>query len=163
MLSALLPLLVIKSQYLERYPPLYHHLFHLVEDINGILLNKMMTRQQMTDLLTCADVYVSLHRAEGFGRGMAEAMFLGKPVIATNYSGNTDFMTTTNSYPVAFKLRPITAEDHRFQPAFATIYDVGQVWAEPDIDEAAARMAMLYEQPANGVEKGYQAADDIHL
>jgi glycosyltransferase involved in cell wall biosynthesis len=155
------PLLVIKSQYLERYPPLYHRLFRLVEDINGVLINKVITRQQMTDLLACADIYVSLHRAEGFGLGMAEAMLLGKPVIATNYSGNTDFMTSVNSYPVVFKLREITAEDHHFQPDFETVYEVGQVWAEPDIDQAAMWMTHLYEHPTSGLEKGEQASRDI--
>ena len=52
----------------------------------------------MLDLIHCCDVYVSLHRAEGFGLGMAEAMKMGKAVIATNYSGNTDF--TKRKMPV---------------------------------------------------------------
>ena len=58
----------------------------------------------MAALFARADCYVSLHRAEGFGLTLAEAMALGKPVIATGFSGNTDFMTPANSYLVDWKL-----------------------------------------------------------
>ena len=56
----------------------------------------------MLSLMTSIDCYVSLHRSEGFGLGMAEAMALEKPVIATNYSGNCEFVTETTGYPIAF-------------------------------------------------------------
>jgi glycosyltransferase involved in cell wall biosynthesis len=155
------PLLVVKSQYLERYPTLYRKLSRLVEQTGGVFISGVLTRQQMTDLLACADIYISLHRAEGFGLGMAEAMKLGKPVIGTNYSGNTDFMTPENSYPVDFKLRPITPDDHYYQPDFETVYEAGQLWAEPDIDQAADFMARLYEHPQLREHSGAQAARDI--
>lgn len=155
------PLLVIKSQYLERYPALYRRLSALVEQTGGVFINDVLTRQQMTDLLTCADIYASLHRAEGFGLGMAEVMYLGKPVIGTNYSGNTDFMTPENSFPVDFKLRPIVQGDHFYQPDFEAVYEAGQLWAEPDIDQAAGFMARLYEHPELRERTGAQAARDI--
>ncbi len=66
----------------------------------------------MVALLACADAYVSLHRSEGFGLGMAESMYLGKPVIGTAYSGNVDFMTQENSYLVDYRIKRITMRDH---------------------------------------------------
>lgn len=91
-------------------------------------------------LYASADVLVSLHRAEGFGLHLMEAMTLGKPVIATRWSGNMDFMTAENSCLVGFELGPVRA----VHPAYAA--ELGrpeQVWAEPDIDEAAAWMRRL--------------------
>ena len=61
----------------------------------------------MAALFARADCYVSLHRAEGFGLTLAESMALGKPVIATGFSGNTDFMTPANSYLVDWALTEV--------------------------------------------------------
>lgn len=155
------PLLVIKAQFLEQYIGLYHHFARLVEDVGGVLINGSLTRQQTTDLMACTDAYVSLHRAEGFGFGMAEAMLLKKPVIATMYSGNTDFMTPENSYPVNASMHEITSDDHYFQPEYEAIYEPGQQWAEPDIDHAAALMRQVYENRDEARQRGEQAARDI--
>jgi glycosyltransferase involved in cell wall biosynthesis len=76
------------------------------------------------------DLYVSLHRSEGFGYTMAEAMWLGVPVVATGYSGNMDFMSESNSYPVRYRETVVRENDCPFQ--------LGTVWAEPDIGHAAA-------------------------
>ena len=92
---------------------------------------------------------------------MAEAMALGKPVIETSYSGNTDFMTAENSYPVGYVLRQITEQDHQFQPECANVYRPGMFWAEPDIRQAAVWMQYLYENPGEGRQRGQKAAAEI--
>ena len=82
---------------------------------------------------------MSLHRAEGFGLAMAEAMWLGKPVIATGYSGNLDFMTAENSLLVDYQLVPI-GRGRRPYPADGE-------WADPDIEHAASLMRQVFDDP----------------
>ena len=96
------------------------------------VIEETLTRQEMLSLMSAADCYVSLHRSEGFGLGMAEAMALGKPVIGTSYSGNTDFLMEETGYPVPYTLRKVDPDEY--------IHTVGQVWADPD--EAAGASAM---------------------
>jgi glycosyltransferase involved in cell wall biosynthesis len=81
------------------------------------------------DLHRACDCFVSLHRAEGFGRGIAEAMMLGKPTIVTGYSGNMDFTTPGTSALVDHRLRPLGSDEYPF--------GAGQSWAEPDVSHAA--------------------------
>lgn len=88
-------------------------------------------------LLASCDAFVSLHRAEGFGLPIAEAMALGKPVVATGWSGNMDFMNAENALPVGFRL--IAVED----PTGRYPSDTASVWADPDIDGAADAMRRL--------------------
>jgi glycosyltransferase involved in cell wall biosynthesis len=113
--------------------------------VNGLLLDIDMSRYQMMNLLNCCDSYVSLHRAEGFGLGMAEAMYLGRPVIATGYSGNTDFTKLSNSCQVGYSLREITVEELRFNRNAEHTYCPGLLWADPDVGQAARWMRILYE------------------
>lgn len=84
------------------------------------------------------DCYVSLHRSEGLGLTMAEAMALGKPVIATGYSGNLDFMDERNSYLVPYDVVEV--------PPSWWAYAPGATWAEPDVDEAARLMRRVWEE-----------------
>jgi glycosyltransferase involved in cell wall biosynthesis len=91
----------------------------------------------MYDLIKVCDCYISLHRAEGFGLGMAEAMYLGKPVIATAYSGNLDFMNEENSCLVDYEL--IEVKDGEYP------YASGQVWADPNIRTARSFMRRIFE------------------
>jgi glycosyltransferase involved in cell wall biosynthesis len=104
-----------------------------------IVIDRMCSRDEMLSLIRVADCYVSLHRSEGFGLGMAEAMAFGKPVIGTNYSGNTDFLSEQTGFPVAYTLRPV--EDGEY------IFAAGQSWAEPDEDAAAAAMRTVFFDP----------------
>ena len=104
---------------------------------NVILLDKLMTRAQAYGLIGMADCFVSLHRSEGFGLGLAEAMLMGKPVIATGYSGNMDFMNRENSLLVDYEMVEIN-EDR-------PIYTRGNFWAEPSIKQAAAYMRQVFE------------------
>jgi len=101
------------------------------------ILRGIWKRNDMLALLACTDCYVSLHRSEGFGIGLAEAMALGKPVIATGFSGNADFLTAQTGYPVPYQLRPVASAEY---PHFA-----GNFWAEPDVGAAAELMRRVFE------------------
>ena len=100
-----------------------------------ILLERELTDSETKNLVRCSDAFVSLHRSEGFGRFLAEAMLLGKPVIATNYSGNVDFMTPEVACLVGYNLIPVQPEAYPFWQ--------GQVWADPDVEEAAHWMRKI--------------------
>jgi glycosyltransferase involved in cell wall biosynthesis len=114
-----------------------------------IWLNETLSRQQVYDLQSVCDALVSLHRSEGFGLGPAEAMFLGKPVIATNWSGNTEFMRPNNSLPVNYRLVEIEKD--------IGVYRAGQIWAEPDVAHAASLMRRVVEDDALRTDISAQA------
>jgi glycosyltransferase involved in cell wall biosynthesis len=94
-----------------------------------------------------------LHRAEGFGLTMAEAMALGKPTIATGYSGNLEFMSPDNSYLVGWREGTV--------PAGCRPYREGLKWAEPDLDEAASLLRRVYERPEEARRVGEVARADL--
>jgi glycosyltransferase involved in cell wall biosynthesis len=135
--------LVLKVLNLERHTDVAQWLRPAVAAVNGILIAEDLSNNDLIDLFMCADVYVSLHRSEGFGFGLAEAMALGKPVIATAYSGNLDFSTMANSCQVSYRLREITSDDHLFNSDVADVYQRGAMWAEPDVGQAARWMQLL--------------------
>jgi len=120
---------------------------------NILLLDEMLPRARAYGLIAMADCFVSLHRSEGFGLGLAEAMLLGKPVIATGYSGNLDFMNRENSLLVDYKIVEI-AEDR-------PIYTKGNFWAEPSIEHAAACMRQVYEHRDEANERALRAQPEI--
>ena len=109
------------------------------------------SRAETLGLIAAADAYLSLHRAEGFGFTIAEAMALGKPVIATGYSGNLDFMDEANSYPVRCALE---TTDRQIGD-----YAAGTVWASPDLDQAAAFMRRVRDEPDAARQLGRAAAE----
>ena len=104
-------------------------------------------------LMAECDAYVSLHRAEGFGLTIAEAMALGKPAIATGYSGNLEFMTPENSYLVPYELVAI--------PRGCDPYPAGALWAEPDLDVAARLMREVWERREEAAARGERARVEI--
>ena len=104
------------------------------------LITSRMTRDEILGLNSVCDAFVSLHRSEGFGRCIAESMWLGKPVIATNYSGSRDFAREGTACVVDYRLIPI--QEGRY-PCWQ-----GQVWADPDIEHAAWFMRKLLNDPA---------------
>ncbi len=118
-----------------------------------ILLEEYLDAAERDSLMAACDCYVSLHRSEGLGLTMAEAMAWGKPVIATGYSGNLQFMTESNSFLVRWA--PVAI------PAGADPYPAGATWAEPDLQHAAALMRHVLEQPQDASSKGARAAADI--
>jgi glycosyltransferase involved in cell wall biosynthesis len=95
-----------------------------------------MPRPDVAALLASCDAYVSLHRSEGFGFTMAEAMLLGKPTVATAYSGNLDFMTAENSFLVNYER---VALEKDYPP-----YPKGAVWAQPAEEHAAVLMRRVF-------------------
>jgi glycosyltransferase involved in cell wall biosynthesis len=123
------------------------------ENSNIFLLDETMDRAKVNCLLQSVDCYVSLHRSEGFGLVMAEAMGLGKPVIGTNWSGNTDFMNPTNSCTVNYQLKQI---GENIGP-----YQADQIWAEPDIDHAAFYMRSIVRNPQSYRDIGAAGRETI--
>ena len=117
------------------------------------LLERRLSRFERDGLMNAADCYVSLHRAEGFGYTLAEAMWLGKPVIGTGYSGNLDFMSDRNSYLVDYRMVP-TGPGHDPYPSEGE-------WAEPDIDHAARLMREVFDHREEAARRGARAAGDI--
>jgi glycosyltransferase involved in cell wall biosynthesis len=107
----------------------------------------------MGGLLHHADTVVSLHRAEGFGFVPAQAMAIGKPVIATRYSGNLDYMRDDNAFLVDAEMRPIGAE--------GAPYPAEGEWAEPDVQQAAALMRRVVDHPEEARSRGAEAKRDI--
>jgi glycosyltransferase involved in cell wall biosynthesis len=139
--------LVIKVLNLDRNPRFANWLAEAVASVGGVLIDKDLKDSELVDLVSCCDVYVSLHRSEGFGFGLAEAMALGKPVIATAYSGNLDFAKTSNSCQVGYRLSEITEADHAYDEGARAVYLPGSIWAEPDVAEAARWMQLLSVDP----------------
>jgi glycosyltransferase involved in cell wall biosynthesis len=130
-------LLVVKFSNSHHYPAQRDELLHLVKDWSSIqIIEGHLPKHKIDGLIYNCDCYVSLHRAEGFGLGMAEAMFYGKPVIATGYSSNIEFMNVGNSFLVKYDL-VTTTEDY-------CPYPKGSIWAEPDINHAASLMHYVF-------------------
>jgi glycosyltransferase involved in cell wall biosynthesis len=123
------------------------------EGLDVVMLDGYMSRPELTALMTVSDCYLSLHRSEGFGMTIGEAMLLGKPAIATNYSGNVDFMTAENSYLVDYRIIPLTRD---YGP-----YMRGYVWADPDVAQAAQFIReVALDRPA-AASKGEKARQDV--
>jgi glycosyltransferase involved in cell wall biosynthesis len=129
--------------------------------VGGILIETDMSAVEVASLVSLCDVYVSLHRAEGFGLGIAEAMFFGKPVVATAFSGPEDFLTPTNSCMVGYRPRTIGTGDIYLNPGME-VYEVGKTWAEPDLVQAARWMQGLAARPDDRRRIGHRATEAIH-
>jgi GT2 family glycosyltransferase/glycosyltransferase involved in cell wall biosynthesis len=117
------------------------------------IINRVLSRGDMNDLMGLADCYISLHRCEGFGLTMAEAMALGKPVVATQYSGNLDFMTPENSFLVPYELVEIQKD--------IGYYSKGCIWADPELDRAARLMRYVFENRDVAAAVGRRAREDV--
>jgi hypothetical protein len=146
--------LVIKALNPERDPASHQRLVSAIASHPDItLIDRRLPASERDGLTNTADCYVSLHRAEGFGYTMAESMWAGKPVIATRYSGNLDFMNDENSYLVDYRLVPIGSGNEPY-PAAGT-------WAEPDVEHAARLMREVFGDPQAARRRGERAAADI--
>ncbi|MGA8876898.1 MAG: glycosyltransferase, partial [Candidatus Korobacteraceae bacterium] len=120
--------LLIKSSHSAQHKDELALLQDAVSGTNVKILDTVLTREAKQQLMKTADCYVSLHRSEGFGLTLAEAMMCGKPVIATAYSGNVDFMSDSDSFLVPYRM---VAIDRTHGP-----YKAGYQWADPDLDYA---------------------------
>ncbi|MET0271860.1 MAG: glycosyltransferase family 4 protein [Phenylobacterium sp.] len=114
-----------------------------------------LSDNEIKNLVAACDVFVSLHRSEGFGRGMAEAMALGRPAVATGYSGNLEFMTPETSRLVDYTLVPV--------PRGAYPHSEGQVWADASPEHAAALIEALLDDPAATRALGDRARRHIEV
>ncbi len=121
---------------------------------NIFLINKVLNRIEINGLLNSVDCFVSLHRSEGFGLGLAEAMYLGKPVIATGWSGNLEFMSEENSLLVDYEMTKI---GENVGP-----YTHDQMWAEPDVDTAAQHMKEICKDRNKAEQIGIAGKKTIH-
>jgi glycosyltransferase involved in cell wall biosynthesis len=130
-------LLILKSSNSDKNIEQQKLLNSALENSSNIKhLDGYLSKDEINGLLYNCDCYLSLHRCEGFGLTMAEAMFYGKPVIATGYSSNTEFMNVGNSYLVKYKLIPIEKD--------CGPYKKGNVWAEADVEHAADLMRYVF-------------------
>lgn len=146
--------LVIKSSISARFPEQKQMLMQRIGNNKSIIvIEEIMEWKKLNGLMVCCDAFVSLHRSEGFGLTIAEAMSVGKPVIATGYSGNIDFMNITNSFPVKYHM--ISTGDRYYSST-----DQNH-WAEPDTLHASELMKYVYANPVEIEKIATQAQHDI--
>jgi glycosyltransferase involved in cell wall biosynthesis len=131
-------LLVVKAQALgARKPAIERRLREAIAGASNItVIDDMLSTEDRDALVARADVMVSLHRSEGFGLTLAEAMLVGKPVVATGWSGNVDFMSPDTGALVDYRLVPVLDPGGPYD-------GMATEWAEPDIDCAAAALVRL--------------------
>jgi len=123
-----------------------------------LLAAEYLTADEMWQLYASVDAYVSLHHSEGLGLGPMEAMAVGKPVVATGWSGTMDFMTDANSFPIPYTLVPVPSDiDHvQYRERLQ-----GQVWANPDVSLASQAMRVIASGPTLRECVGARAAETI--
>jgi hypothetical protein len=127
-----------------------HHHWH-----GGVTIERPLTGFETRSLINACDCFVSMHRAEGFGRGLAEAMSLGRLTLGTGWSGNVDFMTPENSLLVDYTLRPLKPGEYPHAD--------GQEWAEPDVRHAARLVEQVLRSETQGREIAARGKRDIDL
>lgn len=148
------PRLVLKSINHEFRPTDRERLLYAASGRSDIIvIERYLPAAQRDALIRGATAYVSLHRAEGFGLTLAEAMSVGTPTIATGWSGNLQFMNEHNSFLVPSRLVDIAADT----PVYAGL---GQ-WAEPDLDAAAQLMRRVLDDPEEARRRAERALSDV--
>jgi glycosyltransferase involved in cell wall biosynthesis len=146
--------LILKSVNGRHRPERQAELLQASEDRPDIVsIDGTISSEERDALISACDCYLSLHRSEGHGLPLAEAMAMGKPVVATAYGGNTEFMTEDNSYLVACALARV-GEGVEHYPADAN-------WAEPDLDDAARLLNTARGDVESGGLRGLRAQKDV--
>lgn len=147
--------LVVKTNGAEADPAAFERLQKTLSPLRGrvTFINKTISDNEIKNLVRCCDSFVSLHRSEGYGRGLAEAMYLGKPLICTGYSGNLDFMDAQSALLTDFSLVPVKDGEYPFA--------AGQVWADADVEQAARFMSELYLDRNRARELGRRASRTV--
>jgi predicted O-linked N-acetylglucosamine transferase (SPINDLY family)/glycosyltransferase involved in cell wall biosynthesis len=147
-------LLVIKCSNSQRFPGDRARLIEAIANSPSIkLIDGYLAKEKINALLYNCDCYVSLHRAEGFGLTMSEAMYYGKPVIATGYSSNIEFMNLGNSFLVDYETVEIAGN---YGP-----YKRGDIWANPSSEHCAQLMQYVFNNYQKAREVGARAAREI--
>ena len=124
----------------------------VARDPRIIVMNEMLDSAALTQLKAAVDCYISLHRSEGWGFNMIEAMTLQVPVVCTGYSGNLEFCTPQTAWLVRATEVPLGADDYLYVPE-------GAIWGEPDLDEAAQALRAIYADP---VDRARRTAAALH-
>ena len=145
--------LVLKTSFGHLYPSQMDELREAIKGLNIIIIDGVYSQAEVLALMDACDSYISLHRSEGYGLTMAEAMLLGKPVIATGYSGNLDFMSDETSLLVDFELITL---DRDYPP-----YKAGMRWAHASIAHAAECMRKVRDNPEWARDLGAKAKVDL--
>lgn len=104
------------------------------------IIDRTLNRVAMDALMAGCDVFLSMHRSEGFGFGAAEALAAARAVVATDYGGTRDFITPDTGYPLAYVLEPLRPHDY--------VDTEGQIWAKPSEEAAVAALHAIYDDPA---------------
>jgi glycosyltransferase involved in cell wall biosynthesis len=138
--------LVLKVNHASHRPAEMSKIANATTDLPITIIDRTIERDHLNSLIQCCDCLVSLHRSEGFGLTLAEAMYLKKPVIGTAYSGNMDFMRHDNSFLVGYDLVTV--------PAGCDPYDEGMMWASPRLSEAIEQMRVV---AGNSTERSARA------
>lgn len=148
--------LVLKTSYGDRYPSDKAQLMREVGDGRNIdVIDEVWEEKRISALIQSADVYASLHRSEGFGLPIAEAIMLERPVIATNWSGNTDFCSAEHTFPVDYRLI-------RFDDGHPDYEGVPEArWADPSIEHAAKQLRRIRKDPDAARRKAEAAKRDL--
>jgi glycosyltransferase involved in cell wall biosynthesis len=143
--------LVLKLNNVERKPKAYERFKKSFGEYKDriVLIEGTLSDLEMKALMWTIDCFISLHRSEGFGRGLSEAMALGKPVIATAYSGNLDFCNDDTALLVPYELVPVGPGEYPFWE--------DQKWADPDVEAASSAIVHLIDNPALGDRIGRKA------
>lgn len=145
--------LVLKTAQSDFAPEVRESVESAIGDASVIMIDRYLDRGDTDGLMASVDAYVSLHRSEGFGFTLAESMALGKPVVATPYGGVTDFFDRNTGFPVAYR-RVTLDRDHGPYPA-------GAHWAEPDLDDAAAQLRRVVDDPAEARRRAERALEVV--
>ena len=145
--------LVIKVSRGRSHPEAFALLEQAAREAGVIVVDDVLPRARAYGFIQMCDCFVSLHRAEGFGLCLAEAMLMGKPVVATNYSGNLAFMHAGNSFLVDYTLTNIGTDN--------PIYKAGNHWAEPSIGHAASLMRYCFENRQEACALGAAAKLEV--
>ncbi|MGW5050822.1 FkbM family methyltransferase [Actinokineospora sp. NPDC004072] len=146
--------LVIKTLNAEDHPDPAERLRVLAAaDPRIEVVDRYLSVEELHEMYASADCYVSLHRSEGFGLTVAEAMVRGLPVIATDYSGTAEFLTPGTGWPIPWTAVAVGKEAGPYPPSAR--------WAEPDVDAAAAAMRAVADDPAEAARRGAAAREHI--
>ena len=144
--------LVLKLKWAAEHADKIARMEELAEELGVrdrlVLVRDYLSKRDLLALTNACDCYFSPHRAEGFGIGIAEAMLLSKPVVATDWSSTTEFCRPEHSIPVPYRMVPVKPGEY-----FTSMKE----WAEIDVPAAAAALRRLFESPALRAELGAKA------
>ncbi|MBI4890192.1 MAG: glycosyltransferase [Acidobacteria bacterium] len=146
-------MLLLKCHNSKYNPARMETLRRLTAAPNIRVVDELWNDERIHSLHKVADCLVSPHRGEGFGLNIAETMYFGNAVIATNYSANTDYLDETNGYPVNYRLVEIEKAEGPYLP--------GSVWASADVHHMAQQMRRVFDDNAERKRRGAAAARTI--